>query len=181
MGSFLTIPRPEHSLPEMVQKIPPAAFLPLHAASVILCLPGHLAFEFAEGYMFGFEKGFALAYASKSLGALSAFGLGRWFCESNGRQAWILDKLREWPTAAKVAAGVERGGALSVALIRMAPVPCVVKNYSLTFLTQIPWTVYVPATLVGLLPTTAIHVYIGASAPSPAELATNSGAAMHAL
>merc|ERR1712137_564277 len=115
----------------------------------------------------------------KSLGALTAFGLGRLFCQSNGRQEWIQAKLKDWPVASKVAGGVERGGALSVALIRVAPVPCVVKNYALTFLTRIPCSVYAPATLVGLLPTTALHVYMGASAPSPAEISASSGSAMH--
>jgi len=41
--------------------------------------------------------------------------------------------------------------------------------------------VYVPATLVGLMPTTAIHVYIGAYAPSVGELTAPGGAGMHAM
>ena len=60
--------------------------------------------------------------------------------------------------------GVERGGHASVFLVRtqllwkkgrcdktwilvpqrIAPIPCVVKNYALSLLTEIPWTVFVP-------------------------------------
>ena len=59
--------------------------------------------------------------------------------------------------------------------VRVAPVPCVIKNYSLAFLTDIPWSVYWPATLAGLVPTTAAHVYAGTLAPSAADLAAGHG------
>ena len=35
-------------------------------------------------------------------------------------------------------------GAVWICIVRIAPVPCVVKNYALSLLTDIPWTVFVP-------------------------------------
>merc|ERR1712232_620466 len=83
--------------------------------------------------------------------------------------------------ACKVADGVEQGGFASAFFVRIAPVPCFIKNYSLPVLTEIPWSAYVPATLLGLLPTTGAHVYAGTLATSVRELATGGGAAMHAV
>eukprot|EP00434_Breviolum_minutum_P044066 symbB.v1.2.039318.t1/scaffold6482.1/size17745/2 len=135
-------------------------------------------FELGEGYIFGFQKGLELAFAGKALGALAAFGVGRSVgCCQDIRES-LREKMQSWPTALNAAKSVENGGHASVFLVRIAPVPCVVKNYALSLLTDIPWTVFVPGTLLGLLPTTAAHVYAGTLAPSSAELMTGSGAAM---
>merc|ERR1712224_761628 len=57
--------------------------------------------------------------------------------------------------------------------------PCVVKNYTIPILTAMPFATYVPGKLLGLLPTTAAHVYAGTLAPSMTEL--GKGAAMKTL
>merc|ERR1712100_856994 len=83
----------------------------------------------------------------------------------------LKDQMNKWPLCQKVAKGVEKGGAISVFVIRMAPVPCVVKNYSLALLTDIPFSKYAIASFAGLVPTTAAHVYAGTLAPSAVALA----------
>merc|ERR1711988_1148705 len=88
-------------------------------------------------------------------------------------------KMREWPLAVKVASAVEQGGMFSVFLLTVAPVPCVVKNYTIPILTAMPFATYAPGKLLGLLPTTAAHVYAGTLAPSITEL--GKGAAMKTL
>merc|ERR1719238_2062875 len=83
-----------------------------------------------------------------------------------------MNLMDRWPLCKKVANGVENGGGISVFVIRMAPVPCVVKNYSLALLTDIPFSTYIIASFAGLVPTTAAHVYAGTLAPSAVALAS---------
>lgn len=61
---------------------------------------------------------------------------------------------------------------MSIFVIRMAPVPCVVKNYSPALLTDIPFSTYLLASFAGFVPTTAAHVYAGTLAPSAVALAS---------
>lgn len=157
---------------------PPVALIPLHAASIVFSLPGHIAFELGEGYLFGFQKGLELAFVGKAVGALAAFGVGRSVgCCQELRES-LRQRMESWPVATKAAKSVEQGGHASVFLVRIAPLPCVVKNYALSLLTDIPWSIFVPGTLLGLLPTTAAHVYAGTLAPTSAELMSGQGAAM---
>lgn len=165
-------------LVDFIHSVPAAALVPLHAASIVCSLPGHIAFELGEGYFFGFEKGFALAFTGKTLGTIAAFAVGRSADCLGGLRESIREKLQDWPLAKKAAKGVESGGHASVFLVRIAPLPCVVKNYSLSLLTEIPWSVFLPGTIAGLLPTTAAHVYAGTLAPSMTQLMSGQGAAM---
>lgn len=171
-SSFLSV---QQRLTDVVTSTPPAALVPLHALSIVGALPGHLAFELGEGFLFGFHKGFALALAGKTLGSAAAFGIGRSAVSCGCLKERLQDLMNKWPISKKVAKGVEEGGGISVFVIRMAPVPCVVKNYSIALLTEIPFTTYLAASFAGLVPTTAAHVYAGTLAPSVAALA--SGAA----
>eukprot|EP00913_Durusdinium_trenchii_P007978 g7484.t1 len=119
-------------LVDVIKATPPAAIVPLHAASIVVSLPGHIVFELGEGYLFGFQKGLELAFAGKALGALAAFGVGRSVgCCQDVRES-MRDRMQSWPTALKAAKSVERGGHVSVFLVRIAPIPCVVKNYALS-------------------------------------------------
>jgi uncharacterized membrane protein YdjX (TVP38/TMEM64 family) len=168
-SSFLSVPK---RLVDIVEATPPSALIPLHALSIMGAVPGHLAFELGEGFLFGFQKGFALAFVGKSLGAAGSFIVGRAALTCGGLGDNLKSLLEKWPSARSVARGVEHGGGLSVLVIRLAPLPCVVKNYSLALLTEIPFLTYFLATLLGLLPTTAAHVYAGTLAPSAMALAS---------
>jgi len=168
-SSFLSV---QQRLTDMVQATPPAALIPLHALSIVGAVPGHLAFELGEGFLFGFKKGFVLAFVGKSLGAAASFGVGRGALMFSGLGDRLKSQMDKWPSARAVARGVEHGGGLSVLVIRLAPLPCVVKNYSLALLTDMPFLTYFFATLLGLIPTTAAHVYAGTLAPSAVALAS---------
>jgi len=168
-SSFLSV---QQRLTEVIQATPPLALIPLHAISIMAAVPGHLAFELGEGFLFGFQKGFALAFVGKSLGAAGSFVAGRSALACGGFGDRLKSWMSQWPIATKVARGVERGGGVSVLVIRLAPLPCVVKNYSLALLTEMPFAPYLLASLVGLLPTTAAHVYAGTLAPSAVALAS---------
>jgi len=168
-SSFLSV---QKSLTEMVQSTPPAALVPLHALSIVGALPGHLAFELGEGFLFGFQKGFALALTGKLLGSAAAFGIGRSAVTCGCLKDRLKEQMNKWALCQKVVKGVEKGGGMSVFIIRMAPVPCVVKNYSPALLTDIPFSTYLLASFAGLVPTTAAHVYAGTLAPSAVALAS---------
>jgi len=175
--SFLFDKETMSSVVSAMKATPAVALIPLHAASIVFSLPGHIAFELGEGYLFGFQKGLELAFVGKAVGALAAFGVGRSVgCCQNVRES-LRQRLESWPVATKAAKSVEQGGHVSVFFVRIAPVPCVVKNYALSLLTDISWSTFVPGTLLGLLPTTAAHVYAGTLAPSSAELMSGQGAA----
>jgi len=160
----------QERLTNAVTNTPPALLIPLHAASIVGAVPGHVAFELGEGYLFGFQKGAALAITGKFLGSAAAFMIGRSAMTCGCIRDCLSEKMNNWPIAKKVARGVEKGGGASVFVIRMAPVPCVVKNYSIAFLTDIPFSTYLVGSLAGLIPTTAAHVYAGTLAPSAAAL-----------
>merc|ERR1712232_181090 len=115
---------------DLIQSTPPRVLVPLHALSVVACSPGHLLFELGEGYLFGFKRGLMLAFAGKSLGATGAFVLARSALNFGGLREKLRDKMRSWPMACKVADGVEQGGFASAFFVRIAPVPCFIKNYS---------------------------------------------------
>jgi len=159
-------------LSDVVMSTPPTALVPLHAASVVFALPGHIAFELGEGYLFGFRKGLVLALMGKSLGSAAAFIAGRSAMTCGCLKERITDQMANSPLCKKIAQGVEKGGAISVFVVRMAPVPSVVKNYSFALLTNIPFSTFVLASVAGLVPTTAAHVYAGTLAPSAVALAS---------
>ncbi|CAK0859323.1 unnamed protein product [Prorocentrum cordatum] len=166
---------------ELVKAAPPSVLVPLHAASIVVALPGHLAFELGEGYLFGFSKGFALAMTGKSIGSLAAFTIGRSCLGPLNLRDRMHQQLESWPSARRIAKRVESNGGLTVFLIRIAPVPCVVKNYAVAVLTDVSYPVYFAGTLAGLLPTTAAHVAAGALTPSMADLASGHGIATRAV
>lgn len=170
-SSFLSL---KEKLTGIVQSTPPAALVPLHSLAVIGGVPGHEAFELVEGGMFGFKQGFALALTGKFLGSAAAFAIGRSALNCENMSDFIKTKLDQWPLAKKVAKGVSKGGGASVFVIRMAPVPIIIQNYSLAVLTDIPYTKYLLCSLAGLVPTTAAHVYAGTLAPSAVAMATGS-------
>eukprot|EP00929_Paragymnodinium_shiwhaense_P081111 TRINITY_DN42379_c0_g1_i1.p1 TRINITY_DN42379_c0_g1~~TRINITY_DN42379_c0_g1_i1.p1 ORF type:complete len:388 (-),score=57.70 TRINITY_DN42379_c0_g1_i1:169-1332(-) len=167
------------SLTDLVQSTPPSALVPLHAASIVFAVPGHILFELGEGYLFGMKRGLALAFAGKSLGAVATFALSRSAMSLCGMREYLREKIEAWPMALQVAETVEEGGMFSVLLLTIAPVPCVLKNYAIPILTDMPMTSYIPGKLLGLLPTTAAHVYFGTLAQSMGDL--TGGAATKSL
>mmetsp|Transcript_73321 Transcript_73321/g.203415 ORF Transcript_73321/g.203415 Transcript_73321/m.203415 type:complete len:314 (+) Transcript_73321:101-1042(+) len=164
LTSFFSLPSPV----ELVSSIPPAALVPLHAAAILTAFPGTIVFELVEGYLLGLKKGFVIALAGKAVGALVAFWAAR--SALAGTRERMREQMRAWPMARAAAAGAEQGGGAFVFILRLSPVPCCVNNYAISLLTDIPWHIYVPASVLGLMPMTAVNVYAGAIAPRISEL-----------
>eukprot|EP00928_Gymnodinium_smaydae_P014154 TRINITY_DN15143_c0_g1_i1.p1 TRINITY_DN15143_c0_g1~~TRINITY_DN15143_c0_g1_i1.p1 ORF type:complete len:429 (+),score=74.84 TRINITY_DN15143_c0_g1_i1:125-1288(+) len=184
-SSFLSLPampfRKGTGFVDLVQAMPASVLVPLHAATIVSCLPGHIAFELGEGYLYGFQKGFMLAFAGKALGAISGFAGARAAMRTWDLKDRVEGWLKAWPAAGSAAENVEKGGAFSVILLRIAPVPGAVKTYAPALFTDIPLCTFIPATLVGLLPMTAAHVYAGTLAASAADLTTHNSAALRVV
>lgn len=111
------------------------------------------------GVLAGFWTGLAVAMISGLLGALAAFTLAR----TLGRPA--VDRFAG-PRLARVDRFAMHRGFLAVLMARVLPVaPFVVVSYGAGLTTVRP-RAYAAATAVGLVPTTALQVGIGASVGS---------------
>ena len=53
------------------------ALIGVHALAVALCFPATIVFEWGAGFTFGVWRGAAIVAASKTLGGLLGFALGR--------------------------------------------------------------------------------------------------------
>eukprot|EP00928_Gymnodinium_smaydae_P022608 TRINITY_DN18932_c0_g1_i1.p1 TRINITY_DN18932_c0_g1~~TRINITY_DN18932_c0_g1_i1.p1 ORF type:complete len:404 (-),score=75.67 TRINITY_DN18932_c0_g1_i1:174-1355(-) len=153
------------ALIQWARSTPAPALVAMHVGAIVGAFPGSMAFELGEGYVYGFSRGFALAFAGKALGATATFWIARSAAELWGVRDWLEKRMDAWPTARALVAGAERGGHLFVFLMRLSPVPCFVNNYSVALLTNVPWSVYLPASFLGLVPMTAANVYAGTLAP----------------
>jgi uncharacterized membrane protein YdjX (TVP38/TMEM64 family) len=116
------------------------------------------ALSVLAGVVAGFWTGLAVALGGALLGGLAAFGLSRWL----GRDA--AARLAG-PRLEKVDRLVGERGFVSVLGGRLIPVvPFTLLSYA-AGLTGVRLLPYLAATAVGLLPSTAVQVGLGASAP----------------
>ncbi len=100
--------------------------------------------------------GFPLVVFSASLAAAVAFLLGRYIAHARVKR-WISEK----PKLLALNKAVSDEGWRVVGLMRLSPViPYGLQNY-LFSVTNIKFVPYVLATLVGIMPASALYVYIG--------------------
>ncbi|UOY03127.1 TVP38/TMEM64 family protein [Blastococcus sp. PRF04-17] len=134
------------------------AAMALGVAAVLLAPVPRSVLSFLVGVVAGFWTGFAVCLLGGLLGALAAFGLGRGL----GRPAVARFGARRLARVDRLA--TDRGF-LAVLTGRLVPVvPFVVLSYG-AGLTAVRWTPYAAATFIGLVPSTALQVGLGASAP----------------
>lgn len=129
-------------------------FVLLYTIAVILLMPGS-ALSISAGLLYGFW-GLPLAVAGATMGASIAFLLARHVAHEKV-DFWLQDR----PRVEAVAAAVNEGGWKVVGLVRLSPViPFNLQNYFFG-LTGIPFWHYVMATFVGIIPGTAVNIYLG--------------------
>ncbi|WP_051838622.1 TVP38/TMEM64 family protein [Streptomyces sp. NRRL WC-3742] len=152
----------------LADRLPVYWFAPLFA---LVYAVGTLAFvprpalNAAAGLLLGIQEGVALAVAGTTVGAAMAFGLGRWL----GREA-LRPYLR-----GKVLGALDRRfteqGFRSVLVLRLLPgMPFQAGNYGAAF-SGVRFLPFVLATLIGVVPTTAVYVAAAASASRPGSTA----------
>jgi uncharacterized membrane protein YdjX (TVP38/TMEM64 family) len=113
--------------------------------------------------------GLAVASPASLAGATCAFLLGRALLRD-----WAAKKVGRSPRAQAIDDAIERGGFTVVLLLRLSPLfPFNLLNYVLS-LARVPLRTYVLASFIGMLPGTAMYVYLGSLAPAAAQLSSAS-------
>ncbi|MBA3269896.1 MAG: TVP38/TMEM64 family protein [Acidobacteria bacterium] len=153
-------------------------FVLAYIVSTVLGLPGSIL-TLAAGFAYGPVWGLAIASPASVAGATCAFLLGRTLLHD-----WAVRRVGESARIRAIDAAVAREGFKLVFLLRLSPLfPFNVLNYALS-LSRVSLLTYVTASFLGMLPGTAMYVYLGSLAPAAAELSSASqggGAARTAL
>jgi len=145
-----------------------AMFFAAYIIATVVLLPGSLL-TLAAGFAYGPVWGLAIASPASVAGATCAFLLGRTVLRD-----WAARKVGASPRARAIDAAVEREGFKLVLLLRLSPlIPFSLLNYALS-LTRVRPAAYVLASFLGMLPATALYVYLGSLAPAAAELSAAS-------
>jgi len=143
-----------------------ALFFAVYVVSTVALLPGSIL-TLAAGFAYGPVWGLAVASPASVTGATCAFLLGR-----TALRDWAARKAGESRRARAIDAAVAREGFKLVLLLRLSPlVPFNLLNYILS-LSRVTTGRYVLASFIGMLPGTALYVYLGSLAPAAAELTT---------
>jgi uncharacterized membrane protein YdjX (TVP38/TMEM64 family) len=143
-------------------------FVAAYTVSTVALLPGSIL-TLAAGFVYGPVWGLAVASPASVAGATCAFLLGRTLLRD-----WAATKVGGSARAQAMDAAIEREGFKLVLLLRLSPLfPFNLLNYALS-LTRVPTRTYVLASFIGMLPGTAMYVYLGSLAPAAAELSSAS-------
>ena len=145
-------------------------FAAAYVISTVALLPGSLL-TVAAGFAYGPVWGLLLASPASVAGATCAFLLGRTVL-----RGWAARTVSASGRMRAIDRAVGADGFRIVLLLRLSPLfPFNLLNYALS-LTTIPTGAYVLASFLGMLPATALFVYLGSLAPAAAQLASASSA-----
>ena len=119
----------------------------------------------AAGFVFGLPFGVALVSAGSTLGACSAFLIGRYFA-----RGWVEKRIENHSGFRALDLATRHEGFVIVFLVRLSPIfPFNLINYGLS-LTAVRFRDYAIATWIGMLPVTVLYVYIGTAASDLGQL-----------
>jgi uncharacterized membrane protein YdjX (TVP38/TMEM64 family) len=143
-----------------------ALFFAAYVVSTVAFLPGSIL-TLAAGFAYGPLWGVAIASPASVAGATCAFLLGRTLLRE-----WVEARVGESARVRAIDVAVGREGFKIVFLLRLSPIiPFNALNYALS-LSRVPARTFVVASFVGMLPGTAMWVYLGSLAPTVAELSS---------
>jgi uncharacterized membrane protein YdjX (TVP38/TMEM64 family) len=129
----------------------------------VILVPGSIM-TVGAGMLFGFAFGTVYALAGATLGATSAFLLGRYVA-----RGWLVRKFRSNERFILVDKAVADEGWKIVGLTRLSPVfPFTLLNYAFS-LTAVSLREYVLASCIGMIPGTIMYVYLGWLAEAGAD------------
>ena len=155
-----------------------AVFVIAYVVACILLLPG-LILTLGAGFAYGVAVGIPLVWVSANLGAAVAFLLGRTLARDR-IAARVAGNLK----FAAIDRAVGQEGLKIVLLTRLSPAfPFNLLNYAYG-LTRVTFRDYAIGSLVGMIPGTAMYVYLGSLITSLTELASgvpSGGAAKQVL
>ncbi len=129
-------------------------FILIYNLSTLLLIPSSIL-TIKGGCFYGLYLGSILVFIAAILGAISAFWLGRYYC-----QDWVNKQFKKYPQLEKIDRAVASEGWKIVFLTRLCPLfPFNLLNYFFG-ITQISLKDYVIGSL-GIIPGTVMYVYIG--------------------
>jgi len=144
-------------------------FVLLYVAATVLFLPGWIL-TLGAGAVFGLGRGIVIVSLSATLGATAAFLVGRYLARE-----WVARKIEGNPRFRAIDQAVAREGWKIVGLTRLSPVfPFNLLNYAFG-LTRVSIRDYVLASWIGMLPGTAMYVYLGSLAGTLAAASAGRG------
>ena len=145
-----------------------ALFFAAYIVSTVALIPGAIL-TLAAGFVYGPVWGLAVASPASVAAAATAFLLGRTVLHG-----WATRTVGASAKTRALDAAVTREGFKLVLLLRLSPlIPFNLLNYALS-LSRLRFTTYVSASFLGMLPATALYVYLGSLAPAAAGLSTAS-------
>jgi pyruvate/2-oxoglutarate dehydrogenase complex dihydrolipoamide dehydrogenase (E3) component/uncharacterized membrane protein YdjX (TVP38/TMEM64 family) len=145
-------------------------FVLAYVVACILLLPG-LILTLGAGFAYGVAVGIPLVWVSANLGAAAAFLLGRTLARER-----IAARVAGNPKFAAIDRAVGREGLKIVLLTRLSPAfPFNLLNYAYG-LTRVTFRDYTIGSLVGMIPGTAMYVYLGSLITSVTQLASGAPA-----
>ncbi|RMG88917.1 MAG: TVP38/TMEM64 family protein [Candidatus Dadabacteria bacterium] len=139
-------------------------YVVLYVAATVFFVPGSVI-TLGAGAIYGVIEGTAIVSVASTLGATAAFVIGRYLARD-----WVARKIEGNPRFRAVDDAVAREGWKIVLLTRLSPVfPFNLLNYAYG-LTQVSLRHYFFTSWIGMLPGTAMYVYIGSLAGDLARL-----------
>jgi len=142
----------------------PALFIALYIFVTILLMPGSIL-TLGAGVVFGVVRGSIIVSIAATLGATSAFLIGRYLARD-----WVARRIAGNEKFAAVDRAVAAEGWKIVGLTRLSPVfPFNLLNYAFS-VTQVSLRDYFFASWIGMMPGTVMYVYIGSLAGDVAAL-----------
>jgi uncharacterized membrane protein YdjX (TVP38/TMEM64 family) len=154
-----------------------AVFVATYVVATVALAPGAIL-TLTAGFVWGPFWGTLIVLPTATLAAVSAFTVGRFMARD-----WVARKVAGNARFAALDRAVGAEGFRIVLLLRLSPIfPFNLLNYALG-LTDVRLTSYALASLVGMLPGTAMYVYLGSLVTSASELTapTDEGSAARSI
>ncbi len=145
--------------------VAPFGFICIYIIATIAFLPGSIL-TLGAGVVFGVFWGSLYVFIGATLGAVAAFGVGRYLA-----RAWVSRKIANLPQFQAIDRALAKGGFKIVLLTRLSPLfPFNLLNYAFG-ITGVSFKDYTLGSL-GMIPGTVMYVYIGSLAGDLAQLGT---------
>ncbi len=142
------------------------AFGLIYILAAVLFLPGSIL-TLGAGVVFGVVKGSMVVIVSATLGATTAFLIGRYLA-----RGWVSRQIEGNQKFKAIDEAVATEGWKIVGLTRLSPIfPFNLLNYAFG-VTQVSLRDYLVASFFGMMPGTVMYVYIGSLAGDLATLGT---------
>jgi len=138
-----------------------SVFLALWVAALLPCS----ILEMVPGYLFGFQKGFAVSVLGKNAGTVISLVLGRYLLRGSIQE----QLLGRYPKLRALEIAIQQEGFPVLVMIRCAYLPMLIKNYGLSCLDVSLVKVWL-ASLISSGPFAALWTFVGASATNLADI-----------